>query len=172
MRVREDVKDHGIVDAFSYLPRFVAGGRSVAVDLAPASGVRQEIPMTEEEDFLRRVRNQIRIKSTASTPRSPYRDWLYGDGSMKSAVVKRSVIVGGHKTSISLEDAFWGHLREIAHEQGWTLSKLIAEIDGSRQYSNLSSAIRVFILEHFRAKANFREQPLLPDQFRVARKSN
>jgi predicted DNA-binding ribbon-helix-helix protein len=170
--VREDVKDHGIVDAFSCVPRFVAGGRSVALDLAPASGVRQEIPMTEEEDFLRRVGNQIRIKSTASTPRSPCRDWLYGDGSMKSAVVKRSVIVGGHKTSISLEDAFWGHLREIAHEQGWTLSKLIAEIDGSRQYSNLSSAIRVFILEHFRAKANFSEQPLLPDQFRAARKSN
>jgi predicted DNA-binding ribbon-helix-helix protein len=91
---------------------------------------------------------------------------------MKSAVVKRSVIVGGHKTSISLEDAFWDHLREIAHEQGWTLSKLIAEIDGSRQYSNLSSAIRVFVLEYFREKTNFRQQPVLPDQLSTARKSN
>jgi predicted DNA-binding ribbon-helix-helix protein len=170
--VREDVEDHGIVDAFGYLPRLVAAGRNAGLDLAPASGVRQEIPMTEEEDFLRRVRNQIKIKSTASTPRSPYRDWLCEDGPMKSAVVKRSVIVGGHKTSISLEDAFWDHLREIAHGQGWTLSKLIAEIDGNRQYSNLSSAIRVFILEHFRAKANFREQALLPDQLRAERKSN
>jgi predicted DNA-binding ribbon-helix-helix protein len=170
--VREDAEDHGIVDALSYRPRFVAGGGSIAPDLAPTSSVRQEIPMTKEKDLLRRVRKQIRIKSTASIPCSPYRDWLYADEPMKSAVVKRSVVVGGHKTSISLEDAFWDHLREIANEQGWTLSKLIAEIDGSRQYSNLSSAIRVFILEHFRAKANFREQPLLPDQLRAERKSN
>jgi predicted DNA-binding ribbon-helix-helix protein len=91
---------------------------------------------------------------------------------VKSAIIRRSVVVVGHKTSISLEDAFWDHLREIAHEQGWTLSKLIADIDGSRQYSNLSSAIRVFVLEHFRAKANFSERPLLPDQLRAARESN
>jgi predicted DNA-binding ribbon-helix-helix protein len=73
---------------------------------------------------------------------------------MKSAVIKRSVVVGRHKTSVSLEDAFWRHLGEIARAQGKTVSKLIAEIDGSRQYSNLSSAIRLFLLEHFRAKPN------------------
>ena len=74
---------------------------------------------------------------------------------MKSGVIKRSVVVGSHKTSISLEDAFWRHLNEIARTQGWTVSKLIAEIDGSRRYGNLSSAIRLFVLEHFRAKSNF-----------------
>jgi predicted DNA-binding ribbon-helix-helix protein len=75
---------------------------------------------------------------------------------VKSAVIKRSVSVGNHRTSISLEDAFWRHLNEIARAQGWTVSKLIAEIDGSRQYGNLSSAIRLFVLEHFRAKSHFK----------------
>ena len=74
---------------------------------------------------------------------------------MKSAIIKRSVIIGRHRTSISLEDPFWCHLKEIARADGWTVSKLIAEIDGSRQRGNLSSAIRLFVLEHFRAKSNF-----------------
>jgi predicted DNA-binding ribbon-helix-helix protein len=74
---------------------------------------------------------------------------------VKSAVIKRSVIVGSHRTSISLEDVFWRHLNEIARAQGWTVSKLITEIDGRRQYGNLSSAIRLFVLEHFHAKSNF-----------------
>jgi predicted DNA-binding ribbon-helix-helix protein len=78
---------------------------------------------------------------------------------LKSAVIKHSVIIGSHRTSISLEDPFWRHLKEIARADGWPVSKLIAEIDGSRQYGNLSSAIRLFVLEHFRAKSNF-AQPL------------
>ena len=73
---------------------------------------------------------------------------------MKSTVVKRSVVVGRHKTSISLEDAFWRDLQDIARAQGCTTSELIDEIEGSRQYGNLSSAIRLFVLEHFRAKSN------------------
>ena len=71
---------------------------------------------------------------------------------MKSAIVKRSIIIRGHKTSISLEDVFWDHLWNMARAQQCTLSKLVAEIDEGRQDGNLSSAIRVFILEHFRAK--------------------
>jgi len=71
---------------------------------------------------------------------------------MKSGIIKRSVVIRSHKTSISLEDAFWRHLREIARAKGWTISKLIAQIDGRRKYSNLSSAIRLFVLAHFRAK--------------------
>ncbi|MFY9599808.1 MAG: ribbon-helix-helix domain-containing protein [Pseudolabrys sp.] len=67
---------------------------------------------------------------------------------MKSSVVKRSVVIGGHKTSISLEDAFWGHLKDIAHAQQATLSALVAEIDATRQHNNLSSAVRLFVLEH------------------------
>ena len=69
---------------------------------------------------------------------------------MKSLVVKRSVDIDGHKTSVSLEDAFWNDLKEIAHVQRATLSKVIAEIDKGRQ-GNLSSAIRVFVFEQVRA---------------------
>ena len=73
----------------------------------------------------------------------------YG-GLMKSPVVKRSIIIGGHKTSVSLEDAFWTDLKEIAHSQGATVSKLIAQIDDTRQQGNLSSAIRLYVLKHIR----------------------
>jgi predicted DNA-binding ribbon-helix-helix protein len=69
---------------------------------------------------------------------------------MKSTVVKRSIVVNGHKTSISLEDAFWNDLKEIAHVQGATLSALVAEIDKTRKQSNLSSAIRLFVLDQIR----------------------
>jgi len=73
---------------------------------------------------------------------------------MKSPVVKRSIVVGGHKTSISLEEAFWGSMKEISAERSVTLSKLVGEIDSSRQQgSNLSSAIRLFVLDHFRNRA-------------------
>ena len=66
---------------------------------------------------------------------------------MKSSVVKRSVVIDGHKTSISLEDLFWTDLKTIAHAQQMTLSALVAKID---EQSNLSSAIRLFVLHHFR----------------------
>jgi predicted DNA-binding ribbon-helix-helix protein len=69
------------------------------------------------------------------------------------AVVKRSVVVGGHKTSVSLEDAFWTSLKDIAMRRGMTLSTQIASIDTSRRTSNLSSAIRLFVLEHFQSRA-------------------
>jgi predicted DNA-binding ribbon-helix-helix protein len=69
---------------------------------------------------------------------------------MKSSVTKRSVVIRGHKTSISLEDAFWNGLREIANAQGATASKLIADIDKARETNNLSSAIRLFVLEYVR----------------------
>jgi predicted DNA-binding ribbon-helix-helix protein len=73
---------------------------------------------------------------------------------MKSTIVKRSIVVGGHKTSISLEEAFWNCMREISAERSATLSKLVGEIDSSRQQgSNLSSAIRLFVLDHFKARA-------------------
>jgi len=68
---------------------------------------------------------------------------------MKSSVVKRSIVLEGHKTSVSLEDAFWTELKEIAHVQRVTLSKLVGAIDATRQQNNLSSAIRLFVLEHF-----------------------
>ena len=72
---------------------------------------------------------------------------------MKSPVVRRSILLGGHKTSVSLEGAFWSGLKEISEERGKALYELIGEIDRKRQNSNLSSAIRVFVLDHFRTCA-------------------
>ena len=69
---------------------------------------------------------------------------------MKSAVVKRSIVVAGHKTSVSLEDAFWKALKEIASERRIALSELVAVIDSERQHGNLSSAIRLFVLDFYR----------------------
>jgi predicted DNA-binding ribbon-helix-helix protein len=67
--------------------------------------------------------------------------------------MKRSIVIVGHKTSVSLEEPFWGGLREIAAAKGATLSDLIALIDRDRQQSNLSSHIRLFVLEYYQAKA-------------------
>ncbi len=72
---------------------------------------------------------------------------------MKSPIVKRSIVIGGHKTSVSLEDAFWRGLKDIAHSQRVTLSNMVAEIDKARQQSNLSSAIRLFVLDRLRMPA-------------------
>jgi predicted DNA-binding ribbon-helix-helix protein len=65
---------------------------------------------------------------------------------MKSSISKRSIVVDGHKTSVSLEDAFWQGLRDIAKNRGETLSCLVGSIDANRQQANLSSAIRLFVL--------------------------
>ena len=67
-----------------------------------------------------------------------------------TAVAKRSLTVAGHRTSISLEDAFWIGLRDIATARAVTVAGLVAEIDRARGAANLSSAIRVFVLDHFR----------------------
>ena len=70
---------------------------------------------------------------------------------MKSPVVKRSIVIAGHKTSVSLEDAFWQGLKQIAGERDLTLSDLVATIDTDRRQGNLSSAIRLFVLDYYRA---------------------
>lgn len=72
---------------------------------------------------------------------------------MKSPVVKRSIVITGHKTSVSLEDAFWSGLKDIAASRDMTLSDLVASIDTDRRQGNLSSAIRLFVLEYYRALA-------------------
>ena len=71
---------------------------------------------------------------------------------MKSTIVKRSIVVAGHKTSVSLEDAFWRGLKEVAGERHMTLSELVGSIDSGRQHGNLSSAIRLFVLNHYRSE--------------------
>src|SRR5215475_5405003 len=72
---------------------------------------------------------------------------------MKSPVVKRSIVVGGHKTSVSLEGPFWTSMKEISQQLSVTLSELVSEIDANRQQSNLSSAIRLFVLDHFKSRS-------------------
>jgi predicted DNA-binding ribbon-helix-helix protein len=72
---------------------------------------------------------------------------------MKSLVVKRSILLAGHKTSVSLEDEFWTALKEIAGDRHVTLSALFSGIDKQRQHGNLSSALRLFVLEYYRGKA-------------------
>ena len=71
---------------------------------------------------------------------------------MKSPVVKRSIVIAGHKTSVSLEDAFWKGLKDIANVRELTLSDVVASIDTDRRHGNLSSAIRLFVLDHFRGQ--------------------
>jgi predicted DNA-binding ribbon-helix-helix protein len=76
---------------------------------------------------------------------------------MHSLVVKRSITVGGHKTSVSLESAFWQAFKEIATLRNLTLSDLVMSIERN---GNLSSAIRLFVLEYYR---NHIEATAAPD---------
>ena len=69
---------------------------------------------------------------------------------MKSLIVKRSVVLGGHQTSVSLEDAFWKSLKEIAASGKMTVSELLTAIDSGRHHGNLSSALRLFVLNFYR----------------------
>jgi predicted DNA-binding ribbon-helix-helix protein len=72
---------------------------------------------------------------------------------MKSSVAKRSVVIAGHKTSVSLEEPFWSIMRDISAQRGMTLNRLVSTIDNDRQQANLSSAIRLFVLDHLKRGA-------------------
>ena len=61
-------------------------------------------------------------------------------------------MVHGHKTSVSLEDAFWSGLKEVARSRDMTLSKVVTYFDDHRDDANLSSTIRLFVLEYMRAQ--------------------
>src|SRR5260370_41259395 len=71
---------------------------------------------------------------------------------MRSLVVKRSIVIASHKTSVSLEDAFWEGLKEIAPARSITLSDLVAAIDSEPRHGNLSSAIRLIVLASYPTK--------------------
>jgi predicted DNA-binding ribbon-helix-helix protein len=71
-----------------------------------------------------------------------------------SPVVKRSIVVRGHKTSVSIEEAFWNGMKEISGQRCMTLSELVGEIDTKRHQGNLSSEIRLFVLDHFRNRSS------------------
>jgi predicted DNA-binding ribbon-helix-helix protein len=72
---------------------------------------------------------------------------------LTTEIIKRSVVIGGHKTSVSLEDEFWSALKDIAAARRASLSELVSEIDKGRDGGNLSSAIRLHVLRHYRARA-------------------
>jgi predicted DNA-binding ribbon-helix-helix protein len=72
---------------------------------------------------------------------------------MTTGVTKRSVMIAGHRTSVSLEDPFWEALRAIAAARDQSVQALIGVIDAGREGQNLSSAIRVFVLASVRAQA-------------------
>ena len=74
---------------------------------------------------------------------------------MPQTLHKRSVVIAGHRTSVSLEDAFWQSLREIAAQRGVSVNTLVAEIDGART-GNLSSAIRIHVLDWLRGHSDRR----------------
>ena len=71
---------------------------------------------------------------------------------MGAGIVKRSVSIAGHRTSISLEEPFWQILREIAEREKLSIQALIGRIDAERGEQNLSSAIRVFVLNDLRGR--------------------
>ena len=70
----------------------------------------------------------------------------------KSRIPNRSLVVAGRKTGVSLEDDFWGALKEIAKERGSTPADLVTSIDADRRERNLSSAIRLFVLGYYQAR--------------------
>lgn len=75
---------------------------------------------------------------------------------MSGSIIKRSIEIAGHRTSISLENEFWAALKDISISKGTTLRALIAQIDNDRGETNLSSAIRLHVLAHYRTPAEGR----------------
>lgn len=70
--------------------------------------------------------------------------------SLGTGVAKRSLVIAGHRTSISMEEAFWSELKALAKRRAQSINALVAEIDANRGQANLSSAIRVFVFESLR----------------------
>ena len=72
---------------------------------------------------------------------------------MNSPIPRHTIVLARRKTSVSLEDAFWQGLKDIAKSRQMTLSDLVSSIDLDRERSNLSSALRLFVLNHYQARA-------------------
>jgi len=73
-------------------------------------------------------------------------------GGASGRVVKHSIVIAGHRTSVSLEDAFWRALKDMANAEGLSLAALVARVDAGRGEANLSSALRVYVLERALAR--------------------
>ena len=91
---------------------------------------------------------------------------------MQSPVRKRSIVINGHKTSISLEDAFFSALKEISKQRRLTLAELITEVGRARTEGNLSSALRLFVLDFYRSEAKSEARhSTKPESQRLAREA-
>ena len=108
-------------------------------------------PMASQNDATRRrtpnatgpIRRSAAHVAMPTTPKHERR----ATTKPRSAIVKRSLTISGHRTSISIEEAFWRRLKALAAARGRSISAMIAEIDAARDGANLSSAIRVYVLE-------------------------
>lgn len=87
-----------------------------------------------------------------------------GQRSKPSAIVKRSIVISGHKTSVSLEDEFWAHLKACAAAKQQTLSVYIGAIDVDREASNLSSTLRLHVLSQITAERDSLRESLTQGQ--------
>jgi predicted DNA-binding ribbon-helix-helix protein len=103
--------------------------------------------ISRPDRFDAKLRDRARTELLKRTPLTFFRRL-----EMSSTVVKRSIVLAGHKTSVSLEDAFWKSLKEIAISRGTTLSCLVTSIDIERQQGNLSSCLRLFVLNYYRCR--------------------
>lgn len=142
--------------AFDRLPTGLRWATSLIFDghEKGSRGGRKRMPLPATNFFMAGRKLSVLCKKRVRTV--PIACWtvtgLEVERPMKSPVVKRSIVIAGHKTSVSLEDAFWKGLKEIADARDMTLSELVASIDSDRRHGNLSSAIRLFVLDHFRSQ--------------------
>jgi predicted DNA-binding ribbon-helix-helix protein len=81
------------------------------------------------------------------------------EASRSRKVVKRSILIAGHRTSVSLEEAFWTALKRLAAAEGVSLAGLVAKVDAGRGEANLSSALRVYALERCSRSTAFQAEP-------------
>ena len=84
---------------------------------------------------------------------------------MNSAIIKHSVVVAGKKTSVSLEDAFWFVLKEIAAQKKMALGEMLDAISNGRDSANMSSAVRQYVMQHFYSAAQPVRPMVRPDFF-------
>jgi predicted DNA-binding ribbon-helix-helix protein len=82
----------------------------------------------------------------------------------QSPVVKRSITLAGNKTPISLENQFWDGLREIARRENSAVCALIEQVDTDRTRHNLSSAVRLYVLNYFKARTSHQAFPNAPPE--------
>jgi predicted DNA-binding ribbon-helix-helix protein len=79
---------------------------------------------------------------------------------LASQILKRSLAIDGHKTSVSLESAFWSALKEIAAHEGISVpTTLVTRVDSDRQHPNLSSVVRLYVVDHYRRLAEKKGKP-------------